>query len=108
MKTFTICGLLFALITANQLIAQHNGDNPNLDQIPQYLRDRGPLNSDAPLSSVITINNWDNYSLGVDFAENNMAENPNQPAWYFTAYNTNAPHHTENGIDWLNLQLYCC
>jgi hypothetical protein len=101
MKTFTTIGLLFALMTVNQLFAQDKGDNPNLDQIPQYLRERGPGNPDAPLSSVITINNWDNYSLGVDFAENNMAENPNQPSWFFTAYNTNAPHHTENGIDWL-------
>jgi len=100
MKMFTSFGLLFLLLTINQLYSQNQLDNPNLDQIPQYLRERGSGSPDAPLSSVITIGNWDNYSLGVDFAESNMAANPNQPAWYFTAYNTNAPHHTENGVDW--------
>ncbi len=100
MKMFTTAGLLFILMTVNQVFAQYQGDNPNLDQIPQYLRERASVNTDAPLSSVVTIDNWDNFSLGVDFGENNMAENPNQPAWYFTAYNTNAPHNTQNGIDW--------
>ncbi|MFZ4522302.1 MAG: T9SS type A sorting domain-containing protein [Bacteroidales bacterium] len=100
MKMFTTAGLLFLLLTVNQVFAQYKGDNPNLDQIPQYLRERVPVNTDAPLSSVVTIGNWDNFSLGVDFAENNMAEHMQQPAWYFTAYNTNAPHNTQNGIDW--------
>ncbi|MDP1621792.1 MAG: T9SS type A sorting domain-containing protein [Bacteroidales bacterium] len=102
MKIFTTAGLLFLLMTVTQVFAQYPEDDPNLDQIPQYLRERAAVSSDAPLSTVVTINNWDNFNLGVDFAENNMAENPNQPAWYFTAYNTNAPHNTTNGIDWFN------
>ncbi|MEI7726255.1 MAG: T9SS type A sorting domain-containing protein [Bacteroidota bacterium] len=102
MKMFTIAGLLFFCLSVTQLFAQYQPDNPNLDQIPQYLREKASVskNTDAPLSTVVTIGNWDNFSLGVDFAENNMAENPNQPTWYFTAYNTNAPHNTQNGIDW--------
>jgi hypothetical protein len=101
MKIFTFVGLFCLLLTVNQTFAQYQGDNPNLDQIPQYLRERASaVNTDAPLSTIVTINNWDNYSLGVDFAENNIAEHPSQPTWYFTAYNTNAPHNTENGIDW--------
>lgn len=76
------------------------GDDPNLDQIPYYIRQTLPVNTDAPLSSVITLNNWDNFNLGVDFAENNMSCNPAQPTWFFTAYNTNGTHHTENGHDW--------
>jgi hypothetical protein len=103
MKMFTTAGLLFFLMTLNQVFAQDNWGNPNLDQVPQYLRERASVQNDAPLSSVITIGNWDNFSLGIDFAENNMAENPNQPKWYFTAYNTNTAHHTENGIDWANV-----
>jgi hypothetical protein len=104
MKIFTISGFLFLLMTVSQVFAQVYPDDPNLDQIPQYLRDRASqtVQSDAPLSTVVTIDNWDNYSLGVDFAENNIAEHPSNPQWYFTAYNTNAPHHTENGIDWFN------
>jgi hypothetical protein len=100
MKTFTTTGLLVLLMTVNQLFAQYNGDNPNLDQVPQYLLERPAAINDAPLSSIITINNWDNFSLGVDLGENNMAENPNHPTWYFTAYNTNGTYHTENGLSW--------
>jgi hypothetical protein len=54
------------------------------------------------LSSVVTVNNYDNFNLGVDFGESNIAENPLQPPWFFTAYNTNTVHHTENGLDWAN------
>lgn len=104
MRIFTLSGLLLFLFAVNQVFAQYEPDNPNLDQIPWYLRDRAPahVQSDAPLSSVVTIGNWDNFNLGVDFAENNMAEHVTEPNKYFTAYNTNAPHRTENGHDWYN------
>lgn len=102
MRVFTLFGLLFLLFITSQTNGQIMPDNPNLDQIPYYLRDRVKPQKDAVLSSVITINNWDNYSLGIDFAENNMAEHPSQPTWYFTAYNTNDAHRTENGLDWID------
>ncbi len=102
MKIFTLAGLLFLLMATNQVFAQVHGDNPNLDQVPGYLREKIASHTDAPnaTSGVVTIGNWDNFSLGTDFGESNMAENPNQPTWFFTAYNTNAPHDTENGYDW--------
>ncbi|MEI6683317.1 MAG: T9SS type A sorting domain-containing protein [Bacteroidota bacterium] len=102
MKMFTLAGLLFLLMVTSQIFAQSHGDNPNLDQVPQFLREKMNHQPDAPNSTaaVVTIGNWDNYLLGTDFGESNMAENPKQPAWYFTAYNTNAPHDTENGYDW--------
>jgi hypothetical protein len=90
---------IVALFSSFQLLAQ-SGDDPNLDQVPRYLREIGPKNTDLPLSTVITVNNFDNFNLGVDFGESNMAENPMVPAWFFTAYNTNTVHHTENGLDW--------
>jgi hypothetical protein len=78
-------------------------DNPNLDQIPLYLRNNQPVNnSDVPLSTVTTVNNWDNFNLATDFGESNMTASPGTPAWYFTAYNTNAAHHTEDGLNWAN------
>ncbi len=105
MKLFTVFQKAFVLIliaitaSAGYVTAQTD-DDPNLDQIPKSL-----LNSvretDAPLSSVITIDGWDNFNLGIDFAENNMAAHPSIPTWYFTAYNINAPHHTEDGINWV-------
>jgi len=91
-----------ALSFVFQTTAQE-ADNPNLDQVPFYLRNR-PVHqqSKLPLSTVTTINNFDNFSLAVDFGESNMAENPNTPSWYFTAYNTNAAHNTQDGLNWAN------
>ena len=99
-RFYLSCLLLTTLLslplpTLAQLI-----DNPNRDQLPAYLRELAPNNTDLPLSSVITVNNFDNFNLGVDFGESNMAENPLVPAWFFTAYNTNTSHNTQNGIDW--------
>jgi len=92
--------LLFLGIAAIQPVQAQHVDDPNRDQVPWYLRETASRVTDLPLSTVMTINNFDNFNLGVDFGESNMAENPQVPAWYFTAYNTNTVHHTENGIDW--------
>ena len=100
-NTVYLITLLIPILITNSTLAQSNfRDDPNRDQIPHYYLNLAPQNPDLPISSIITVDNWDNFNLGVDFAENTMTENPAQPTWYFTAYNTNAPHHTENGIDW--------
>jgi hypothetical protein len=78
-------------------------DDPYLDQVPRYLRENPPVIDHAPLSTVITIDNWDNFNLGVDLAENNIAASLQNPAWHFLAYNINAGHHTENGLNWANV-----
>jgi len=91
----TIVFLSFSLSSS----AQYQ-DDPSRDRIPWELLNIQPNNTDAPLSTVMTINNYDNFNLGVDFGESNIAENPQVPAWFFTAYNTNDAHHSENGIDW--------
>ena len=81
--------------------AQYRPDDSRLDQVPQHIIERIGRPVPGLSSTVVTIDGWDNFSLGVDFGENNMAEHPGIPAWYFTAYNINNPYHTENGIDWL-------
>ena len=105
--TFFRQTLSFFLVTLTlwaslPLFAQYE-DNPNRDQIPWYLRNSASQKTDVPLSSIITVNNFDNFNLGVDFGESNMAANPLLPTWLFTAYNTNTVHHTENGITWADL-----
>lgn len=79
-------------------------DDPNLDQLPRSMWKNvvQPAQTDNPLSSVLTINNWDNFNITAtsDFGESNVATNPNMPTWFFTAYNTNQAKHTENGHDW--------
>ena len=103
-RIITGFGIVVMMILSNNVLAQLQGiDDPNLDQIPPYLRNASPKMTDNPLSTVITIDNWDNYNLGVDFAENNMAACMGNPSWYFTSYNTNAAHHTEDGTTWANV-----
>ena len=92
--------LINATISFSQSVWE---DDPNLDQVPRYLRENPPVSDQAPLSSVITINNWDNFNLGTDFAENNVAVSLQNPTWFFTAYNINNGHHTENGHSWANV-----
>ncbi len=104
MKKSTVYLLIamFSFIAGSPLLMAQvrQYDDPNLDQIPYYIRQSLPVTTDAPLASVITIGNWDNFNLGIDFAENNMSCHPSKPTWFFTAYNTNGTHHTENGFDW--------
>ncbi len=38
---------------------------------------------------VITINGYDDFNLGVDFAEPHVSQNPLNPLQYFGAYNIN-------------------
>ena len=93
--------MIFQTIISNAQVQQ--ADDPNLDQLPRFLRENPPFNDNAPLSTVITIDNWDNFNLGFDFAENNIAANLQNPAWHFVAYNINAGHHTEDGLNWANV-----
>ena len=95
-----ITALAFTLPAGAQ---QLNYNDPNRDYAPVYLFHRAPASGDLPLSTVITVNNFDNFNLGVDFGESNVAENLANPASYFTAYNINVGHHTENGIDWADV-----
>src|SRR5208283_5253395 len=82
-------------------VYSQNDDNQNPDQPPPSMwhKTQVPL-APATTSIVITIDNWDNFSLGIDFGSSNMTANPLVPTWYFTAYNTNTAHQTENGLDW--------
>ncbi|MCB0804451.1 MAG: hypothetical protein KDC05_01560 [Bacteroidales bacterium] len=74
-------------------------DNPDIDQIPAWYIDQIQNSPKAP-SQVITIDNYDNFYLGVDFAESHISENPLAPGQYFTAFNTDGTHRTTNGHDW--------
>jgi hypothetical protein len=101
-----VSGILFFIVIFSGVrsFAQvHPADDPNLDQVPRYLRENFPAYDHAPLSTVITVDNWDNFNLGVDLAENNIAASLQNPAWHFLAYNINAGHHTEDGLNYANV-----
>lgn len=73
-------------------------DDPNKDQLPAHLRNVIPPMS--PMTAIINAEGYENFYLGVDFAEPHISINIRNPLQYFTAVNTNATHYTLNGIDW--------
>jgi len=101
-RSFFLVFFGFFLISL-QLFSQ-NSDDPNLDHLPYSMWNKmlAPANSYVT-STIITINNWDNFDLGVDFGESNMTANPGIPTWYFTAYNTNVGHYSEDGLNWVSV-----
>ena len=78
-------------------------DDPNLDQVPKWLID-SIQKGGQKASEVITINDYDNYYLGVDLAEGHISTNPQAPAQFFTAFNVNNSHGTLDGYEWYQSQ----
>jgi hypothetical protein len=76
-------------------------DNPYLDQLPKSMRNRTPIQFLSMVAPVTTPDGYDNFYLGIDFAEPHISSHPSSPFKFFTAYNTNATHYTLNGIDWI-------
>ena len=74
-------------------------DDPNLDQVPLWYLEQ-IQNMPRQNSEVITINDFDNFYLGVDFAEGHISGNPLSPTEFFTAFNTDGSHYTMDGHLW--------
>ncbi len=74
-------------------------DNPNLDQIPEWYLEQASK-SVKKASTVVTVNDYDNFYVGLDFAEGHISENPLVPGQYFTAFNTDGTHRTVDGHNW--------
>jgi len=93
-KNFLLAILL--LLTAGLIMSQT--DDPNMDRLPQHLRGMVPPMEQM---SIITDNSgYDNFYLGVAFAEPHMSVNMKNPTQFFSAFNTNATYYTMNGLDW--------
>lgn len=94
---FNITFLFFVLVNI-QIYPQ---DDPNIDNtthlVPQFPT---PANSPFGREIITSSEGFDNFFLGVDFAEPHISAKLNNPTEYFTAFNTNATHYTYNGIDW--------
>ena len=84
------------LIQSGNLFAQ--GDNPLVDAVPSEWIPAS-YHSDSELD-VITINGFDDFNLGVDFAEPHVSQNPLNPLQYFGAYNINGAWRTSDGHNW--------
>jgi len=89
---------LFILLTLSYTIIGQV-DDPLKDGIPtDYYNNLSPRVM-SPMAPV-TINDYDNFNLGTDFAECHISTNPNDPLQFFVAYNINGTHHTEDGFNW--------
>jgi hypothetical protein len=99
-KRKTISFLLIMIAVAIGIINAQNGDDPYLDQMPKSMRNRIPTQFRQVLAPVTSTDGYDNFFLGVDFAEPHISSNPLNPLHLFTAYNTNATHLSINGFDW--------
>jgi hypothetical protein len=106
--TFSLFTILFFCFLASPFISGQNEgtpktqwqDNPKYDHIPASYFNQ-PI-SDNP-EAVITIDGYDNFDLGVDFAEPHMSINPLNTKQLLNAWNINNTHYTQNGHDWFNL-----
>ena len=89
-----------------QVIAQPATRDENINRdpmvmVPGYM----PPSGDAPMTTVVTIGDYDNFKLGVDFAECSIANNPRNPTQYYATWNTTGAagghgYYTNNGYDW--------
>ncbi len=83
------------------LLAQE--DNPLIDNVlPEWLEN---INYTDSGEDVITDSEgYDNFNLGVDFAEPHLTQNPNNPVQFFGAYNINGAWYTNDGHDWTSIE----
>ncbi|MCX6164626.1 MAG: hypothetical protein NTU73_07150, partial [Ignavibacteriae bacterium] len=91
--------LVLSVFIGYSMYAQ-NDDDPNLDQLPKSMRNLPPAQYKPMLPPVTTSDGYDNFYLGIDFAEPHISTHPSNPSKIFTAFNTNATHYTLNGNDW--------
>lgn len=94
-----------------------NDNNPLIDQPTQEaLSHWDAFRHDGELDVITDAQGFDNYEIGLDFAEQVVVTNPNNPLWIFTGVNAspqNAYWSTNGGMNWtLNNPGYpggtCC
>jgi hypothetical protein len=94
-----LIGVIFFFFFSSLLIAQI--DNPLTDHVPiEYINLIQATQSDGPDAVVTDPNGYDNFNLGVAFAEPHLVQNPNNPLQYFTSWNTNTAFRTNDAFNW--------
>jgi hypothetical protein len=94
--------IIVSIVFGSSSLFSQNGDDPNLDQLPKSMMNIPRVQHRGILAPVTSTDGYDNFFLGVDFAEPHVSSNPLNPLMIFTAYNTNATHYTVNAFDWLS------
>lgn len=93
--------LLTAVATAQPATKDEDIHRDPMVMKPDYT----PPDGDAVLSNVITIGDYDNFKLGVDFAECSIANNPLNPTQYYAVWNSTGSaggrgYYTLDGHNW--------
>ncbi len=96
-STFLFALFLLSFFSTN--LYSQGVDGSRIDHLtPELIQSYVPANVNG---DVITIDGFDNFNIGVDFAEPHMSSNPTNPLEYFNAFNINGAHRTYDGHDWL-------
>jgi len=100
--------LLIALfvLSGTQMLAQPATSDKNKLRDPMVMRPGyvAPDN-DQITATVVTINDYDNFKLGVDFAECSIANNPQNPLQFYAVWNSTGTaggkgYYTNDGFTW--------
>lgn len=105
-KTVVVFCLTVFLLSSMKSYSQPATKDNNVHRdpmvmVPGYKAPEG----DASMASVITIGDYDNFKLGVDFAECSITSNPLNPLEMYAVWNTTGSgggkgYRTVNGYDW--------
>ena len=98
---FTLIALI--LIFTNSSFSQSNDEN--LKSVVKIPADYNFNLSDAPNSTVQTVNGYDNFYLGNDFGEPHIVTNPRNPLNSICAFNTNSVYYTLDGFSWTKISV---
>lgn len=96
-NSFKILSLVL-LIACSVLYAQGKEQYDNtVGLIPENW---SPVPRATELITITDDDGFDNFFMGIDFAEPHISSNPSSPLEYFNAWNTNGTHYTYDGHDW--------
>lgn len=100
-KTVLVSVFILGLLSIGLKDQYISDDDPNLDQMPKSMLDNPPVEPSIPVDGVTDDDGYDNFYLGVTFAEPHITMNPRNPLQSFTAFNTNTAFSSQNGYEWV-------
>jgi Secretion system C-terminal sorting domain len=120
-RAASLAMILFLTVTGVLLFQAQLPDDGITDNDPRFERPTRESftefpNYQNPQQDIITVGDFDNFDIGVDFYEQYGSSNPNNPLWIFFGANAspqNARGTTNGGLNWyLNNPSYpggtCC
>ncbi len=98
-RPLCLIGVIVSFFFSSLLTAQV--DNAYTDQVPiEYINLIRGTQTDESDAVVTDLQGYDNFNLGVAFAEPHLVQNPNNPLQYFTSWNTNTAFRTNDAFNW--------